>query len=143
MTSEQPGIDPQRHAEIVELVKRQPFLQLLGVEPLQLSPGYAKVRLKITDRLANAYAGLHGGAFSSLADTAMAQALRTLVGAGTRVATVELNMTYLASVTEGEVLAEARILRCGKTLAVGDVSLRDGGGKLLAKARLTYMIVAS
>lgn len=141
MTTEQPALEPQRQAEIIELVRRQPYLQLLGVEPVALAPGYAKVRLPVSERLANPYAGLHGGALSSLADTAMAQALRTLVGARARVSTVELNMTYLAGITQGEVIAEARVLRQGRTLSVGDVVLHDGKGKTLAKARLTYMLV--
>lgn len=141
MAIEHPALDAQRRAEILELVSRQPFLQLLGVEPVSLAPGYAKVRLPITERLANPYGGLHGGALSSLADTAMAQAVRTLVGARARITTVELSMTYLAGVSQGEVFAEARVLRQGKTLSVGDVKLHDGKGKALAKARLTYMLV--
>ncbi|MSQ33304.1 MAG: PaaI family thioesterase [Dehalococcoidia bacterium] len=137
------ALDPLRREEIEELVRRQPYLQLLGVELAALAPGYAKMRLPITERLANIYAGLHGGALSSLADTAVAQALRTLVGAQARTTTVELNITYLSGTTEGEVIAEARILRQGKTLAVGEVDLHDGKGKALARARVTYMIVAS
>ncbi len=136
-------LDPLRREEIEELVRRQPYLRLLGVELAALAPGYAKMRLPISERLANPYAGLHGGALSSLADTAVAQALRTLVGAKARTTTVELNITYLSGTTEGEVIAEARILRQGKTLAVGEVDLHDGKGKALARARVTYMIVES
>ena len=136
-------LDPRRQEEIGELVRRQPYLQLLGVELEALAPGYAKMRLPITERLANPYAGLHGGALSSLADTALAQALRTLVGAQARMTTVELNISYLSGATEGAVIAEARILRQGKTLAVGEVDLRDGNGKALARARGTYLIVGS
>jgi uncharacterized protein (TIGR00369 family) len=143
MTTDNVALDAARQAEILDLVRRQPFLQLIGVEPVALSPGYAKVRLPVTERLTNPYGGLHGGALSGLADTAMAQALRTLVGARARVATVELNMTYISGIAQGEVIAEARILRHGNTLSVGDVDLHDGKGKMLARARITYMTVES
>ena len=41
----------------------------------------------------------------------------------------------------GDVHAEGRILRRGRTIAFGEASITDGAGKLLAVGRATYMIL--
>jgi acyl-coenzyme A thioesterase PaaI-like protein len=42
----------------------------------------------------------------------------------------------------GDVFADGRILRRGRTIAFGEASITDGAGKLLAVGRATYMILA-
>jgi acyl-coenzyme A thioesterase PaaI-like protein len=42
----------------------------------------------------------------------------------------------------GDVYAEGRILRRGRSVAFGEATITDAAGKLLAVGRATYMIVA-
>jgi uncharacterized protein (TIGR00369 family) len=56
--------------------------------------------------------------------------------------TLDLNVSFLASASEGAVFAEGRILRKGRTVAFGEATITDAGGRLLAVGRATYMILA-
>jgi acyl-coenzyme A thioesterase PaaI-like protein len=47
----------------------------------------------------------------------------------------------MAAARGSEVFAEGRILRRGKSVAVGEASITDAEGRLLAVGRATYMIV--
>jgi uncharacterized protein (TIGR00369 family) len=100
----------------------------------------------VRDELKNAAgAPVHGGVYSALVDMAVGGALGTLHEAsegGVGQTTLDLNVSYLAGVREGEVFAEGRILRAGRTIAFGEVTISDGAGHTLAVGRATYMIIA-
>jgi len=63
--------------------------------------------------LVQAYGVAHGGAITSLADTAVAFALMTLIQPGERVTTVEMKINFLAPVIEGELVGESRSFKRG------------------------------
>ena len=79
----------------------------------------------------------------ALADTAITRALFTLLPEGQRIVTVELKINFVAPVNEGALIAEGRVLRKGGTLAVGDVTVSDEGGTLIAQGLGTWMMVGS
>jgi len=66
----------------------------------------------------------------------------TLIQPGERVTTVEMKINFLAAVTDGELIGESRILQKGKQLALADMEVKDGKGKLVAKGLATYMILS-
>ena len=68
----------------------------------------------------------------SLADYVFSAAVNIL--GQTRVA-VQFNINCVATATpEGELIAEARTVHAGKTIAVTEVSVTDATGRLIAKA---------
>ena len=122
------------------------FWRHLGIEVDDARPGWVRLRLTVRDDLRNAAdAPLHGGVYSALVDTAVGGALSTLheaAAGGVGQTTLDLNVSFLASVSEGAVFAEGRILRKGRTVAFGEATITDSSGRLLAVGRATYMIVA-
>jgi uncharacterized protein (TIGR00369 family) len=118
----------------------------LGVSVVDAKPGWVRLRLPVRDVIKNAEgAPVHGGVYSALVDMAVGGALGTLSEAsegGVGQTTLDLNVSYLAGVREGEIFAEGRILRHGRTIAVGEVTISDGAGQTLAVGRATYMILA-
>ena len=50
-------------------------------------------------------------------------------------------MSFLAA-ARGDVVAEGRIIRRGRTIAFGEASVTDAGGTTVAVGRATYMILA-
>jgi uncharacterized protein (TIGR00369 family) len=118
----------------------------LGVSVVDAKPGWIRLRVPVRDELKNAAgAPVHGGVYSSLVDMAVGGALGTLHEAsegGVGQTTLDLNVSYLAGVREGEIFAEGRILRAGRTIAFGEVTVSDGAGQTLAVGRATYMIIA-
>ena len=87
------------------------------------------------------FTGAQGGAIFSLADSAVAMALLGLVEKGERFMTVEMNINYVSPFREGNITAEARIVKKGSRIALGDVNVRDDQGGLVAKCLATYTIM--
>lgn len=135
--------------ELIERVRERArtnnFWRYLGVEVLEAAEGYVRLRVPVRDELRNADgAPLHGGAISSLVDAAVGGALSTLhdfAAGGVGQATLDLNVSFLGAVREGAVTAEGRILKRGGSVAFGEAELRDDEGALVAKGRVTYMIL--
>jgi len=104
-----------------------------------------RLRVPVRDPLRNAAgAPVHGGVYSALVDTAVGGALSTLHDAaagGVGQTTLDLNVSFLAAASEGDIFAEGRILRRGRTVAFGEASITDSGGRLVAVGRATYMIL--
>jgi acyl-CoA thioesterase len=119
-----------------------PFHTLLGVEVEEQSPGYARLRLPMREELRGGVAGsLHGGVLSALADIACLAAMQGSFDERARPAgTAELSISYLRPALGDHVIAEGRVLKQGRTLAVVDVDLKNPDGRLVAKARVSYAL---
>ena len=122
------------------------YWRYLGVTVVDAKPGWIRLRVPVRDEIKNATgAPVHGGVYSALVDMAVGGALGTLNEAsegGVGQTTLDLNVSYLSGVREGEIFAEGRILRSGRTIAFGEVTISDGAGQTLAVGRATYMIIA-
>lgn len=121
------------------------YWRYLGIDVVEAGEGWIRLRLPIRDELRNGPgAPLHGGAISSLLDAAVGGALGTVNEAnqgGVGQATLDLNITYIGAARAGDVFAEGRIIRKGGTIAFGEADIRDEAGGLLARGRVTYMIL--
>lgn len=119
-----------------------PFHQLLGIELEERSPGYARLRLPVSERIRGGVAGsVHGGVLSALVDVATLGAMQGLFTGRERAAgTAELSISFLRPALGAYVIAEARVLKKGRTLAVADVDLKDPNGRLVAKGRASYAL---
>ena len=122
------------------------FWRHLGVQVVEAEPGRVRLRVPVRDELKNAEgAPVHGGVYSALVDMAVGGALGTLheeSEGGVGQTTLDLNVSYLSGVRDGDIYAEGRILRHGRTIAFGEVTVSDGKGQTLAVGRATYMILA-
>jgi acyl-CoA thioesterase len=119
---------------------RIPFWVTLGMEITRAEPGYAKVRVPFGSHLLNANGVLHGGVVFTAGDAAVAVALLGLLEPGARIATLEMKINFLKPVESSEILAEAAIVHRGRKTAVGEVTVRDASGTIVAKALATYAI---
>lgn len=107
----------------------------------ELGEGTSRFIMPVDSNLLNAGGVVHGGALASIADASVAAALSTLVDLEReRIFTVEMKINYMAPARAGEIRAEAVIIQKGKSVAVGESSVYDEGGRLLAKAIATYLI---
>jgi acyl-coenzyme A thioesterase PaaI-like protein len=60
-----------------------------------------------------------------------------MVPHGTRMATVEMKISFLERVHAGHIRVHALIIRKGTSLAVGEAGVMDMNGRLLAKSLIT------
>ena len=117
-----------------------PFSQFIGLEIDSVEEGYSKISLEAGHNLSNSLGVVHGGVLSLLADFSGAISIRTILGTKVTFSTVELKINYLEPAVLGEIFAEGRVIRCGSTIAVTSVDIRDSMEKLVATGLATYMI---
>ena len=122
------------------------YWRYLCVSVIDAKAGWVRLRVPVRDEIKNAPgAPVHGGVYSALVDMAVGGALGTPNEAsegGVSQTTLDLNVSFLAGVKDGEIFAEGRILRAGRTIAFGEATVSDGAGQTLAVGRATYMIIA-
>lgn len=116
-----------------------PFWELLGIEVVEMHEGYAKLVMPFHEKLTQPYGIVHGGALFSLADSAIAIAIVSVVEPDKKLLTIEMKINYLAPVKEGLMEAEAKILRRGRIIPA-EVDIMNNN-KLVAKAIATYIIL--
>lgn len=119
-----------------------PFHKLLEIEVEDASTGYARIKLPMAERLKGGVGGsLHGGVLSALVDIAALGAMTSVFTPNEQAAgTAELNISYLRPALGSHVIAEARVLKKGRALAVIDVDITSPDGKLVAKGRVSYAL---
>ncbi len=141
---------PGDWAEALARVRRRwesdPYVRLLGIEIDSFGPGRAVLRLPLADKVLNGgQSSPHGGALCSLADIAIGVALNaanaTASDGPVGQTTTDLNISFLAAARDGPVTCEAEIIRRGRTLAVGEATMRDANGAIVAAARATFMLI--
>ncbi len=117
-----------------------PFFQQFGVRIEEARDGYARLSIACeVVRLRGARDSINGGLVAALGNAAMQVCLHTVMGPGERAGrTHEITVAFLDG-ARGEVTSiEARVLRKGGRLVIGEVELRDtAGGSLNAKLRVT------
>jgi uncharacterized protein (TIGR00369 family) len=115
-------------------VKLAPITELLGIRPVAIEAGLARLEMPVDSRFHNAMGTVHGGIFCDLADVAFGAALATVTEDGESFATLQLQMSYLQPVRDGRLLATAKLLRRSKTTAHLECEIHDASGALMAKA---------
>lgn len=110
------------------------FPRSLGIEILELGPGYAKVGFTVRPDMVNFHEIAHGGAIFTLADTAFGLASNTR---GPAVA-LTVNINYLAPAKPGAYLtATAREEHLTKRTGIYAITVADAQGQAIAIARGT------
>jgi uncharacterized protein (TIGR00369 family) len=124
-------------------LERSPFVAHLGIELEELAADRATLRMPYTDALPTMGDVVHGGAISSLIDTAAAAAAWS--GADVperpRASTVGLTVSFLAPARGKDVAAEARVVRrSGSGITLIEVGVIDSEGTRVALALVTYQL---
>ncbi len=84
---------------------------------------------------------ISGPTMMALADTAVYALVLSAIGKAPLAVTTNLSINFLRKPQPGDLLAEARMLKLGKALAVGEVTIRsDGADDVVAHAVVTYSI---
>ena len=84
---------------------------------------------------------ISGPSMFALADVAMYAAVLASTGPIAHAVTTSLNINFLRKPGQRDMIGEARILKLGKRLAVGEIALHsDGESELAAHATATYSL---
>ena len=128
---------PELQAYLAEI-----FPQLASrFEIEDLRPLFVRVRMTATEADLRPGGTVSGPAMFALADCTFYMALLAVIGREALAVTTNASIDYLRKPAPGGLTAEARILKLGRSLAVGDVLIfSDGIEGPVARAGLTYSI---
>jgi uncharacterized protein (TIGR00369 family) len=132
---------PERIARAKTLWNSRPLHEFFGMTLDALEPGYARCIMHSNEHnRGGVHGAAHGGVLAFLADVAALAAISTVLDPVEQASgTAELNISYL-SPGVSDVIADARVLRKGRTLIVTDIDMTDRAGKLLSKSRVSYAV---
>jgi acyl-CoA thioesterase len=88
----------------------------------------------------NPHGVCHGGVLYTMADTGMGAAVYSRLDEAESCATIEIKMVYIAAVRAGELTCESRVVHKGRSTAVLESELHQGG-RLVAKALGTFAVL--
>ena len=131
--------DAVKHA--LDYQKRIPFIQLLKLATDELGHGTAKLSLPVEPQLTNSMGSVHGGVIMSLLDVALCTAARTLHAESQGVITLNLSTSFIGAGSGKRLLAEARVLRDGRSMSFVEGEARNADGSLVAKAIGTVRVL--
>ena len=98
---------------------------LLGMRLDHFEPGYLRASLDVRPELLTPIGNLHGGAMAALVDHVLGCVLYPHMGRGQWAATTEFKLNYLNPVTDGILVAEARILNMTRRSAVVRIDVAE------------------
>ena len=115
-----------------------PFATYCGVTPVEAGPGHCKLSVVMRDEHMNHLGIVHGGVILTMLDVAMGSAAR--LSSGVSVITVDMQSAFLAP-GRGDLSAEGRVVRPGRSLIFCEGEVRDAEGALVAKASGLFKVV--
>ncbi len=95
--------------KLEEWISCAPFEKLLGIKIIEAKDGNSNLTMPFVFKLAQGKGMVHGGAIVTLADTAVAMAIKSIIPPDSRFGTISLNSEFLAPVTQGILTAKAKI----------------------------------
>ena len=119
------------------------WVRELELRLIDASPGEVRLALPVHPRHVHAGNVMSGQTLMAAADTAMVLAVMSKLGGFRPMTTVQLQTSFIRPIPRDavEVLLTARILRRGRSLAFGEISVRTPDGKLAAQSTTTYALL--
>lgn len=130
-------MDKQKQAiKVVEkMMAEDAFSQWLGIEVVDIEPGYAKLEMQIRPEMVNGFNVTHGGVAFSLADSALAFASNSY---GRVALALENNISFMKKVMPGDILtAQTEEMSLGRRIAVYNIEITNQDDKQVALFRGT------
>lgn len=120
-----------------------PLQGYLGMELSGNEPGNGVATLTIGEQHANPNGVVHGAVLFALVDTAMGKATMSLLDNGLYCASVELSLRFIRPASAGELVAEATVVKRGRSIVHLDARVHDGDERLIASGAGTFAILGT
>lgn len=121
--------------------EKLPFARISKFQIEDLGSGQASVRAPYSNEFLRPGGTISGPAMMGLADFSMYAAVLTRIGIVELAFTTNLSINFLNRPKPGDLLANARVIKLGKRLAVGEVEIYvDGHEDMVAHVTSTYSL---
>jgi len=136
-----PALNAEQIGELLHEVFPQLFYPDCGLTIERVDYANVRVRRHFSEAHLRPGGTISGPTMMELADFAMYVAVFSAIGPQPLAVTTNLNINFLRKPGAADLVAEAKLLKVGKRLAVGEVTIRsDGGDEPVAHVTSTYSI---
>lgn len=136
-------LNPAHVAAIAKTVNTCPYFTLLSMELKSFDLGESHLEVEIQQKHLQPYGIVHGGVCASITDAAIYWAVYAGREETVGLTTLELKLNYLAPVSEGRLIAKGKSVKTGKSICLGEASVEDDKGNLVAHGTSTLMVLDS
>ncbi len=134
-------INPSYINSVINIANGCPYFTHLSMYISTLDIGVAEVEMDLDRIHLQAFGFTHGGAVASLIDTAAFWSAFCELDESHGITTVDLKINYLAPCRSGKLIAKGRRIKLGKKLGLGEASVFDREGKIIAHGTSTIIVV--
>lgn len=107
---------------------------------LDSDEGWVKIAYALGETHFNRYGAIHGGIIAAIMDDVIATAAGLVLEWGEIAPTLEMKVNYLNQAAAGAHLAEAHVVKRGRTILFLEGTLANEAGRTVATASATIMI---
>ena len=126
------------------MADRLEMAMAMGMKAEKIGPGAARLRLAFDSRHVRPGGTIAGPVQMALADVALYAVVLSLLGPVEMAVTASLTINFLRRPKPADLIAEAKILKLGKRLAVGECAIyTKGEDDMVAHVTGTYSIPPS
>ncbi|MFL4472697.1 PaaI family thioesterase [Paeniglutamicibacter sp. MACA_103] len=120
-----------------------PMNSHVGLEIISVADGDVLMSAQPDDSHYNPIGSVHGGFFATVLDSVAGCAVHSTLPAGVGYTSLEIKVSFLRPITAetGAVTAHGWVTRRGRSATFADADLRDSGGRVLATASSTCLII--
>jgi uncharacterized protein (TIGR00369 family) len=113
-------------------------MELLGITIEQADENGSLLRMDVPEKLMTPFGTVHGGIIAALFDTGLAVAIARRLGAEGRIATHNLNVSYVTFARDRVLRCHARVVSLRTAVAIAEGEVVGPDGALVAKALGTF-----
>jgi uncharacterized protein (TIGR00369 family) len=138
---QKPALNADEIAKLLHEIFPQAFYDGCGLSLERVEYGSIRVRRQYHDDYLRPGGTISGPTMMELADFAMYVAVLSAVGPQPLAVTTNLNINFLRKPAQSDLIADAKLMKVGKRLAVGEVTITsDGSDEPVAHVTATYSI---
>ncbi len=134
-------LNPAFLKAIAAKVNESPYYVHTSMEIKEIDWGHCLMQLAVQEKHLQPYGMVHGGVYAAMVDAAAYWAVFTQLDDNAKMITIDLKLNYLGSASNGLLFAKGKSIKLGKTLGIGEASIRDEADKLLTHGTATFMVL--
>ncbi|MBH74971.1 MAG: hypothetical protein CL896_04170 [Dehalococcoidia bacterium] len=118
-----------------------PFAKFLNIQVDEVREGWAELSMRIEEKHTHHRGAVQGGLVVTLADAALAIALKTVIEPTDETATVEIKLNFIRPGLGSKLKSQASLRHKGKRFLVGDMTVLDDNDKVVAIGMGTFVVL--